>query len=212
MRGPSNCLICYFRRIPMPAITLPDGSQKKFDTPVSVAEVAASIGAGLAKAALAGRVNDKLVDTSFVITRTRNSRSSRRRIRRRSRSSAIRPRTCSPGRAGYLPEGAGHDRPGHRGRLLLRLRVRASLHARRSREDRSEDEGNRRGGPQGRAARHAARCGRGAVQEHGREVQGRDHRQHSRQRGNLAVRPGRVVRPVPRSARARPPASSRPSS
>src|SRR5262245_4631650 len=51
----------------MPVITLPDGSQKKFDSPVTVAEVAASIGAGLAKAALAGRVNDKLVDTSFVI-------------------------------------------------------------------------------------------------------------------------------------------------
>ena len=51
----------------MPVITLPDGSQKKFDHPVSVQEVAASIGAGLARAALAGRVNDQLVDTSFVI-------------------------------------------------------------------------------------------------------------------------------------------------
>src|SRR4029078_8692946 len=52
----------------MPVITLPDGSQKKFDSPVSVLDVAASIGAGLAKAALAGRVNGKLVDTSFLIT------------------------------------------------------------------------------------------------------------------------------------------------
>src|SRR5262245_25663703 len=51
----------------MPVITLPDGSQRKFDVPVSVHDVAASIGAGLAKAALAGRVNGKLVDTSFVI-------------------------------------------------------------------------------------------------------------------------------------------------
>jgi threonyl-tRNA synthetase len=51
----------------MPVITLPDGSQKKFDQPVSVQEAAASIGAGLARAALAGRVNDQLVDTSFVI-------------------------------------------------------------------------------------------------------------------------------------------------
>src|SRR5205085_1904061 len=51
----------------MPTITLPDGSQKKFDQPVTVAEVASSIGAGLAKAAIAGRVDDKLVDTSFVI-------------------------------------------------------------------------------------------------------------------------------------------------
>lgn len=52
----------------MPIITLPDGSQKTFDAPISVADVAASIGAGLAKAALAGRVNDVLVDTSHVIT------------------------------------------------------------------------------------------------------------------------------------------------
>ena len=60
-------LLDLISEIPMPVITLPDGSQKKFDQPVTVAEVAASIGAGLAKAALAGRVNDKLVDTSFVI-------------------------------------------------------------------------------------------------------------------------------------------------
>ncbi|MCC7517179.1 MAG: threonine--tRNA ligase [Pseudomonadales bacterium] len=51
----------------MPVITLPDGSQRHFDQAVTVADVAASIGAGLAKAALAGRVNGKLVDTSFLI-------------------------------------------------------------------------------------------------------------------------------------------------
>lgn len=48
-------------------ITLPDGSVRQFESPVSVAEVAASIGAGLAKAALAGKVDGKLVDTSYVI-------------------------------------------------------------------------------------------------------------------------------------------------
>jgi threonyl-tRNA synthetase len=46
-------------------ITLPDGSQREFSGPVTVAEVAASIGAGLAKAALAGKVDGKVVDTSF---------------------------------------------------------------------------------------------------------------------------------------------------
>jgi threonyl-tRNA synthetase len=51
----------------MPVITLPDGSRREFPGPVSVAEVAADIGPGLAKAALAGRVNGKLVDTSFRI-------------------------------------------------------------------------------------------------------------------------------------------------
>jgi threonyl-tRNA synthetase len=48
-------------------ITLPDGSQRQFPGPVTVAEVAASIGAGLAKAALGGKVNDRLVDTSHSI-------------------------------------------------------------------------------------------------------------------------------------------------
>lgn len=51
----------------MPVVTLPDGSQRQFAHPVTVDEVAASIGAGLRKAALAGRVDDKLVDTSFTI-------------------------------------------------------------------------------------------------------------------------------------------------
>ncbi|MCP4088176.1 MAG: threonine--tRNA ligase [Gammaproteobacteria bacterium] len=51
----------------MPVITLPDGSQRSFDNPVSVYDVAASIGAGLARAALAGRVNGELVDSSHVM-------------------------------------------------------------------------------------------------------------------------------------------------
>jgi threonyl-tRNA synthetase len=51
----------------MPVITLPDGSQKHFDRPVSVAAVAAAIGPGLAKAALAGKLDGVLVDTSALI-------------------------------------------------------------------------------------------------------------------------------------------------
>ncbi|MFZ8939333.1 MAG: threonine--tRNA ligase [Burkholderiaceae bacterium] len=51
----------------MPNITLPDGAVRAFAQPVTVAEVAASIGAGLAKAALAGRVNGQLVDASHVL-------------------------------------------------------------------------------------------------------------------------------------------------
>ncbi len=51
----------------MISIQLPDGSKREFAQPVTVAEVAASIGAGLAKAALAGRVNGQLVDTSHRI-------------------------------------------------------------------------------------------------------------------------------------------------
>src|SRR6266851_4111463 len=63
-----------FARFPMgtrtmPDVRLPDGAVKHFDAPVTVAEVASAIGPGLAKAALAGRIDGKLVDTSFVIDR-----------------------------------------------------------------------------------------------------------------------------------------------
>lgn len=53
-------------------ITLPDGSQREFPGPVTVAEVAASIGSGLAKAALAGKVDGKVVDTSFLMSTNSN--------------------------------------------------------------------------------------------------------------------------------------------
>ncbi len=53
----------------MPRITLPDGSARDFDGAVTVHQVAASIGPGLAKAALAGRVDGRLVDISHVLDR-----------------------------------------------------------------------------------------------------------------------------------------------
>ncbi|MBQ9724183.1 MAG: TGS domain-containing protein, partial [Neisseriaceae bacterium] len=56
----------------MPQITLPDGSVRSFDNPVTVFEVAQSIGTGLARAALAGRVDGKLVDTSYLIENNAN--------------------------------------------------------------------------------------------------------------------------------------------
>jgi threonyl-tRNA synthetase len=51
----------------MPNIQLPDGAVKRFDAPVTVADIAASIGPGLAKAAIAGKVDGKIVDTSYVV-------------------------------------------------------------------------------------------------------------------------------------------------
>jgi threonyl-tRNA synthetase len=56
----------------MPVITLPDGSQRTFANPVSIEEIAADIGPGLAKAALAGKVDGKMVDTSYVVDRDTN--------------------------------------------------------------------------------------------------------------------------------------------
>jgi threonyl-tRNA synthetase len=53
----------------MPIITLPDGSQRTYPEPISIEGIAASIGPGLAKAALAGRVDGKLVDTSYVVAK-----------------------------------------------------------------------------------------------------------------------------------------------
>src|SRR5688572_15879720 len=51
----------------MPDIRLPDGSVKSFPNPVTVAEIAQAIGAGLARAALAGKVNGKIVDTGYRV-------------------------------------------------------------------------------------------------------------------------------------------------
>jgi threonyl-tRNA synthetase len=59
--------ICHIHESTMPVITLPDGSKRSFERPVTVAEVAASIGAGLARAALAGKVDGVLVDVSHPI-------------------------------------------------------------------------------------------------------------------------------------------------
>lgn len=56
----------------MPQITLPDGSVRSVDNPVTVFEVAQSIGTGLARAALAGRVDGKLVDTTYLIENNAN--------------------------------------------------------------------------------------------------------------------------------------------
>ncbi len=54
-------------RFAMPTIQLPDGSVKQFSKPVSVQAVAESIGTSLAKPALAGKIDDHLVDVSFII-------------------------------------------------------------------------------------------------------------------------------------------------
>ena len=53
----------------MPIITLPDGSQKIYQQPVTVYEIASSIGSGLANAAIAGNVNGNLIDTCIPITK-----------------------------------------------------------------------------------------------------------------------------------------------
>ncbi len=56
----------------MPVVTLPDGSKREFDKPLTVHQVAADIGPGLAKAALAGKVDGETVDTSYIIEKDIN--------------------------------------------------------------------------------------------------------------------------------------------
>ena len=51
----------------MPVITLPDGSQRAFENAITIADVAMDIGPGLAKAALAGKIDGQLLDTSYLI-------------------------------------------------------------------------------------------------------------------------------------------------
>jgi threonyl-tRNA synthetase len=62
-----NPVLNFFASRKVPVVRLPDGAERRFDKPVTVAEVAASIGPGLARAALAGKVNGRLVDTSHLI-------------------------------------------------------------------------------------------------------------------------------------------------
>ena len=65
----SRTFFSHFERLAMPDIKLPDGAVRHYGAPVTVADIAASIGPGLAKAAIAGNVDGKVVDTSHVVDR-----------------------------------------------------------------------------------------------------------------------------------------------
>ncbi len=117
-------------------ITLPDGSHKQFSGPVTVAEVAASIGPGLAKSALGGRLGrgagSRLVDLSHRI----DDDAELAIVTDKSADGLDFIRHSTAHLLAYavkelFPRGAGDDRPGDRQRLLLRLRLQAAVHARR---------------------------------------------------------------------------------
>ena len=112
-----------------------------------------------------------------------------------------------------LPRDRDHHRSGDRERLLLRLQARPSGFTPDDLQRIEADDARDRGGePPGAPRGDAARGGRpSCFARHGRALQGRDHRGHPRGR-RVALPPGRVRRPVPRPARARPPAASPPSS
>jgi hypothetical protein len=79
----------------MITITLPDGSRREFEAPVSVMDVARAIGPGLAKATVAGEVDGRLVDACDVVDRDATLRIITPRTTRASRSSATPRRTWS---------------------------------------------------------------------------------------------------------------------
>ena len=105
-------------------VELPDGSKREVPDGATVADVAASIGKRLAKDAIAGKVNGKVVDV-YAGSRRREDRD--RHAEERGRARHHPPLHRAPdghGRAGALSRHAGHHRAGHRERLLLRLRHR----------------------------------------------------------------------------------------
>ena len=188
----------------MPVITLPDGSQRKFDRPVTVDEVAASIGAGLARAALAGRVNGK----------RRRHLVRHRRGRARSRS--------SPTRDAEGVEIIRHSTAHLLAQAVKQLFPEAqvtigpviedgfyydfSFKRPFTPEDLAAIETRMKeiaaGRPQGRAPRDAARRGGRVLPQAGRDLQGRDHCGHPGKRADQPVRAGRLGRSLPRPARA----------
>ena len=140
-------------------ITLPDGSQRQFEHSVTVQDVASSIGAGLAKAALAGKVDGKLVDTSYRIERDANARDRHRKAPRRARRScATPPRICwRRPRSACIPDTQVTIGPVIDNGFYYDFARTSAVHAGRPREDRGGDEEDRRRSAAGRAQRDGAR-------------------------------------------------------
>ena len=185
-------------------ITLPDGSQKHFENPPTVQDVAASIGAGLAKAALAGKVDGKLVDTSFKIDRD-------------AKIEIVTEK--SPDALDIIRHSTAHLLAQATQRLFPDTQVTIGPvvengfyydFARKTPftpddliEDRSGDEEDRCREFAGAAFGDGERRRDQILQREGRNLQGANHRRHhSAGRRNFAVRAGRVGRSMPRPARA----------
>ena len=165
----------------MPVITLPDGSQRTYSEPISVEKVAADIGPGLAKAALAGKVDGKLVDTSYVIDR--DARLAIVTDRDPEGLEVIRHSTAhllAQAVKQLFPDAQVTIGPVIEDGFYYDFAYKRPF----TPEDLVAIEERMRelceGGPQGHAAGDAARRRGEVLQGPGRDLQGRDHRQHSR--------------------------------
>ena len=128
-------------------VTLPDGKALTFPKGVTGGEIAAAIGPGLAKAALIIMVDGKEWDLFRPIEQDAKIRIITKQGPRGAGADPPRHGPCAGhGGAGALSRHPGHHRPGHRGRLLLRLRPRRTLHARRPAQDRRRDARDHQGG------------------------------------------------------------------
>ncbi len=187
----------------MPDVRLPDGAVKHFDGPVSVADVARSIGPGLAKAALAGKVDGKLVDTSFVIDRdadlaiVTDKDPEGLEVLRHSTAHLLAYAvkelfpdaqvTIGP----VIEDGFYYDFSYKRPFTPEDL---AAIEAKMAELAKLDE-------PVERKLLAARRRG-ALLRVDRRALQGRDHRLHPRRRADLALPRGQVHRPVPRPARA----------
>ena len=163
------------------AVTLPDGSSRELPAGARVRDVAESISPRLAKAALAGVVDGKLVDLT-VPARPRRVGPDRHRSEPGS-AGALSPQHGAPAGGGgdqSLPRRAVRHRAGHRRRVLLRLRRPASVRAGGSRGDRAEDARARRRRSGLRAPDVAARRGEGVLRGARRAAQGAADRREDR--------------------------------
>ena len=159
-------------------------------------------GRSQARDLVAARVDGKVVDLTRKLDHDAIGRAGAGRLARGPRRHPSFDRASDgDGGAGALSRHPGHDRSGHRGRLLLRLRAGDAVHGRGSAEDRSEDARAGEGRPQDHADRSSARGGRREILGDGREVQGRDNQRGSRG-SDFDLQPGRLDGSLPRAARA----------
>ena len=138
-------------------VSLPDGSTRSVPAGTSVREIAEGISPRLAKAALAGQVDQRLVDLDHRAGQ--RCRRPDRHLRCARSAAAAAPQHRAPaggGRHEPLPRRPVRHRPGHRRRVLLRLRRPARLRARGSRRHREEDARDGAAGSRLRAADLAA--------------------------------------------------------
>ena len=183
-------------------ITLPDGSTRTVPAGTTLRAIAEGIGPRLAKDALAGKIDGKVVDLAAPVAAGREGRDRDAEVSRRAR--ALPPLDGPPdGQRGQapLPDGPDRHRAGDRERLLLRLQPGAALHAGGPRGDRGRDEEDRRRGQPGRAARDVQGRGHPDLRGSERQAQGRDHPRHPG-RPRLLLPPEGLHRPLPRAARA----------